>query len=364
MKIDLIVDLQYGSTGKGLLAGYLAETGRPDGVATCNMPNAGHTYIDSKGNTMIHKVLPNGIVSPRLKYVFIGPGAVFSIDRLELEVQEARKLGYLKEAQIIVHPNAMILQDKHRDMEQQMLSGIASTMQGSMAATMEKMVRDPKEPCLAKDVLMNHTGIIGVSVVDHSEWMHLINQCNHILAEGSQGFSLGLNQRFHPFCTSRECTPYRLLSDMGLPQIEVDTWGTLRTYPIRVGNTPDGFSGPIYWDQTELSWDELGQTAEKTTVTQRERRVFTFSNAQLEEALWHCRPDHLFLNFCNYMDESSLGRLTDAISRTARDYNTDIRLCGYGPAHGDVKPFNSGHYEGTGRHAVAHSPDSEGTVSG
>ena len=36
----MIIDLQYGSTGKGLLAGYLAETMQPDVLAAAWMPNA------------------------------------------------------------------------------------------------------------------------------------------------------------------------------------------------------------------------------------------------------------------------------------------------------------------------------------
>ena len=336
MKIDLVVDLQYGSTGKGLLCGYLAETGKPDGVITCNMPNAGHTYIDSKGNTMIHKVLPNGIVSPNLKAVFIGPGAVFDPERLELEISQARKFGYMENACVYVHPNATILQPQHKQMEMDLLSGISSTMQGSMAASLHKMGRDPLNDPTAKAVYDPEGPIF---VVTHNLWMYLISNCKYILAEGSQGFSLGLNQRFYPYCTSRECTPYRLLSDMGLPQVKVQTWGTLRTYPIRVGNTSDGYSGSTHIDQSELSWEDLGQIPEKTTVTQRIRRVFTFSREQLSEALWHCRPDHLFLNFCNYMDESDLGRLTDDINEIADEYGTGIKLTGYGPSFEDVRPY-------------------------
>lgn len=336
MKIDLVMDLQYGSTGKGLLAGYLAETSKPDGVATCNMPNAGHTYIDSKGQKMVHKVLPNGIVSPNLKYVFIGPGAVFSVDRLREEIHQAFEFGYLSDVKIVVHPNACIWTPDCAEMEEDMLNGIASTMQGSMAAQVLKMGRQEDHNNLAYD---NLEPFLNVVVADSDTWMDCVSECGHILAEGSQGFSLGVNQRFWPFCTSRECTPYRLLSDMGLPQIKAEVWGTLRTYPIRVGNTPGGFSGPVYYDQRELSWEDLGFTPETTTVTGRERRVFTFSYEQLKEALWHCRPDHLFLNFANYMDEHSLAEMADLINWYAGHAGTGIRLMGYGPSMGDVREY-------------------------
>lgn len=333
--ITLITDLQYGSTGKGLIAGYLAETGKPDVVVNCNMPNAGHTYIDSRGLEMIFKVLPNGIVSPRLNYVMIGPGSVFDPNRLVYEIGVAQSYGYLMKAEILIHPNAMVLKPEHGEMEQQTLSGISSTMQGSMIATMEKMARDPGKLATAAHVYEPMTGM-PVRVTNHEEWRYIITHARSIQAEGSQGFSLGLNGRFYPFCTSRECTPYRLLSDMGLPNVPVHTVGTLRTYPIRVGNTPDGYSGDIYPDQSELTWDELGVQAETTTVTGRIRRVFTFSRDQLRDALWECRPNSLFLNFCNYMDPASLGRLVDDIEEIADEFGTRINYFGYGPAYGDV----------------------------
>lgn len=342
MKIDLIVDLQYGSTGKGLLAGFLAENIEHDAVATCNMPNAGHTYINAKGDVMIHKILPNGVVSPKIKHILIGPGSVFSPEKLFEEIDKALSLGYMENAKVCVHPNAVILLPLHVELEKETLSMISSTMQGSMAASIHKMGRDIVQSPLAK----NNKGIIEshprVSVATNDGWMEVVGSCNRILAEGSQGFSLGLNQRFWPYCTSRECTPYRLLSDMGLPQIKAHVWGTLRTYPIRVGNTADGYSGGGYLDQSETTWEALGQKPEKTTVTQRIRRVFTFSNAQMEEAMWHCRPDSLFLNFCNYMNPVNLGILTDNIERISAKYDANLALMGYGATYNDVKTFTKG----------------------
>ena len=43
-KVDVLVGLQFGSEGKGLIAGYLGNSGLYDTVVNCNMPNAGHTY--------------------------------------------------------------------------------------------------------------------------------------------------------------------------------------------------------------------------------------------------------------------------------------------------------------------------------
>lgn len=349
-KLDMIVDLQFGSTGKGLIAGYLAETafdplagchnaypgGRQfmhyDTVIGCNMPNAGHTYIDSKGQKMIHKVLPNGIVSPALRTVMLGPGSVFSVDQLIKEICQARQFGYLPAGvEIMIHPNATILAPMHRDAEQATLSGISSTMQGSMAAMVHKMRRDIESSPIARD---SKDDRIAGMVCTQEEWIDALQTADNILGEGSQGYSLGINTQFYPFTTSRDCTPSRFLSDMGVPHnLLRRVIGTARTYPIRVGNTADGFSGNHYPDQRETSWAELGQPEEKTTVTQRVRRVFTFSMEQIKEAVFHCAPDEIFLNFCNYMTEGEYIGLGSDIQEAT---GIPVIYCGHGPAYGDV----------------------------
>lgn len=343
MKVNLIVDLQFGSTGKGLLAGYLAEITRPDVVVTCNMPNAGHTYIDSRGNKMIFKVLPNGAVSESVHTILIGPGAVFSWERLVQEIDDL--VQYRNKAfQVMIHPNAVVLQEQHAASERELLNGVASTMQGSAAAMVHKILRQVDDnPTAAADPQIVACSISGisVSVCDHGQYQDALDNAALVQAEGSQGFSLGINQRFYPYCTSRECTPHRMLSDMGLPaRTDLQVFGTLRTYPIRVGNTEGGFSGDNYPDQVELTWDDLEQVPETTTVTGRIRRVFTFSRMQLEDALWHSRPDHLFLNFCNYMNEAQLGQLVDDIEIVAERYDAKLSMFGYGPSYDDVLTVN------------------------
>jgi adenylosuccinate synthase len=307
-KVTLIVDLQFGSTGKGLIAGYIAERDNPDVVINANMPNAGHTYIDAVGRTFMHKVIPNGIVSHNVKYVLIGPGSVFDYDRLVLEVRQAKQLlpddHPFQGALILVHPDAMVLDSEHKEFEANNLSRISSTMQGSMAALIDKMMRDPQRDYRAATVLPK----IGANcwLTTHSRYAEIIRNADCILAEGAQGYSLGLNAGFWPFCTSRDCTPARFMADMAIPLPYLKTVvGTARVHPIRVGNTSDGYSGDVYMDQKEISFADLGVATELTTVTKRPRRVFTFSQIQIEQAVAACMPDEVFLNFCNYdMDES------------------------------------------------------------
>ena len=337
-KVDMIIDLQFGSTGKGLIAGFLAEKRGHDVVINANMPNAGHTYINSAGRTWMHKVLPNGIVSPNLEYVLLGPGSVFSLDRLMFELDQSMDILLERDVVIKIHPNAVILTDDHALLESHMVNSIGSTAQGSMAAMIDKLKRDPDNNPTAGHILPT----IGLEhmLATHNEWLDIIYGADQILAEGAQGYSLGLNERFYPFCTSRDCTPARFLADMGIPHDMLrEVIGTARTYPIRVG----GNSGDFYNDQEELDWEELGLTPERTTVTQRVRRVFSFSENQISDAIRTCRPDSIFLNFCNYEDdggdetESVINAIFDDIHNIDEEESTGgVVWKGYGPSFDDI----------------------------
>lgn len=350
-KVDVIVDLQYGSTGKGLIAGYLAETVGYDTVVSANMPNAGHTYINAEGRKWVHKVLPNGIVSPNLKAVMIGPGSVFSLGRLQEEISNSIDIFADTGASLVIHENAAVLSDHHVLKEQRSLNSISSTMQGSAAASVEKMMRDKESNIIAADRIL---GIMAaaegaglkahqVLIVSQRRWLAQLYEAGNILLEGAQGYSLGLNAGFWPHCTSRDCTPARFMSDCGIPLGMLrKVIGTARVHPIRVGNTEGGFSGDTYQDQTELSWSELGLNEEYTTVTGRVRRVFSFSANQIVEAIMACQPREVFLNFMNY--DPLLGeRLVSFINDQLQEYvpgGGSVRYTGWGASFTDVRERN------------------------
>lgn len=341
-KVKLIVDLQYGSTGKGLIAGYLSETFEPDVVVTANMPNAGHTYINSKGRKWVHKVLPNAIVSRKLEYVLIGPAAVFSLDRLMEEIESSKDI--LSGVSILIHPNATPLKKIHKASEDEMgmHQRIGSTAQGSGTAMIDKIMRNPDDKVIAKDVLvggdwdlldfssdtlMNN---ITVRVTTHDEYRQVLNNAKSVIAEGAQGYSLGVNQHFYPYCTSRECTPARFLSDMMIPiSMLEEVIGVARTYPIRVAGT----SGDCYPDQREMTWEELDQVPELTTVTQKVRRVFTWSDKQIQDAIWECQPNRVFLNFANYLEDFDQ---LESISQSILEAGSQVDWIGVGPTFSDV----------------------------
>lgn len=343
MKVTAVVDLQFGSTGKGLIAGYLSRNNEYDTVVCANMPNAGHTYVDEHGDKIVSKVLPSGVFSKNLERICIGPGAVFDVRRLVEEIETLRAWGI--SAPVIIHPHAAILMDHHREFEQATLSNISSTMQGSMAATINKLYRSPDSNVVAK-----HAGIfagLDVNIVDHESWFNMMASSKNILMEGSQGYSLGINAGFYPYCTSRDCTVWRTIADCGVPILDryaLNVVGTARVHPIRVGNTADGHSGGHYRDQEETTWEALGQTPETTTVTGRIRRVFTFSELQIREAILANSVNEVFLNFCNY-DPREANRVMGIINEIGASLREQVpwvdkfnmvKYLGFGPQVNDV----------------------------
>lgn len=285
----VLVDGQYGSTGKGNVAAALAECfwKRVDVVVSNAGPNSGHTSY-FKDMKIVLKQLPTFAVTARLLGnekigVFLSAGAVIDHDLLMKEIHDYRIHN------VSVHPCAAVITEAEKRADQANVVNIASTGQGVGPALIRKIKRGPY-------------GVYAPSAVSSLPFSSRI-WLNDSVAffEIPQGFSLGINSGFYPHVTSRECSVSQALSDAGIhPRFHRKTIMTVRTFPIRVGNTENS-SGPGYPDQHELNWAQLGQPEEMTTVTGRVRRVFTWSDLQFKDALFALQPDAIVLTFCDYL---------------------------------------------------------------
>lgn len=345
IKSYMIMDMQFGSTGKGSLAGFLAWKNSPDTLVTAWGPNAGHTYIDPMGRKFIHRMLANGIVSSSVKRVLIGPGSVIDAACLLRECVESRDL--MKGVTLVVHPKAAIVMPEHLEIEKANVT-IGSTMKGTGAAVIQRIQRDVGRSNIADEAfpieIAVELGNLGIDfhVCEH-KYIECMDKAQVMQIEGAQGYSLSLYHGFHPYCTSRDVTPAQVLADCAVPyHVKPDVYGTLRTYPIRVANRygedgkMTGTSGPGYTDQVELDWADIGQEPELTTVTQLPRRLFSFSINQLLMACRQCGPTKLFLNFANYMQYEEFMDLLATIENVTE---VQVEWIGVGPTHNDiVKP--------------------------
>ena len=351
-KIHFLVDLQFGSTSKGRFAADIIREKGIKYIGTNNLPNAGHTVIIN-GYKFIGKALPASAILNRLspKTIFIGPQAAFDINRLH---EEAYQCEFDKRGQIIIHPRAMVLQPKHKEIEQSTTKHIASTMQGAGAVQAEKIMR--KDVKLAYN-LKGDIEIDNIKVADDDLaylMMDIMDDGNDIFIEGHQGFSLDINHgHSYPTCTSRQTIYQQMLADFGIPHTYVgDIIGVIRAnHEIRVGNIIEngqevGNSGGWYKDQKEMTWEEFlpgHNVKERTTVTQRVRRLATFSFYEFGRACKVNKPTEIAIGFIDYMDESLRNRGGDIkfnelsdnikvfIERLRYIYNAKYEKLGTGP---------------------------------
>lgn len=313
--IDLVMDFQYGSTGKGLIVGYLAKRMNYDTAICSFATNAGHTYIDGPTVVMTQQLPVAGVVSPSVKSILIGPGAAIHEQTLLDEIMRYHR--HLGGKRIMIHPHAAVVEDYHANFEKVGMTRIGSTAKGVGEAFIERIRRTPANSNVAGVRWREHPELAKY-ITTPEEYAATIEAAENIMVEGAQGYSLSMYHGQYPYTTSRDVTPWQIAADCGLPfkmAPYINVIGTLRTFPIRVNNR-DGSSGPCYPDQQEIEWATLGIDPELTTVTRLPRRVFTFSQMQLVDAMWHCGQywqTRLFLNFANYMPKDEVRRLLQEI---------------------------------------------------
>ena len=304
--IEVIMDGQYGSTGKGLFAGYLAKLHKPQVLACALSPNAGHTLILEDGTKLVHKMLPLGIVSPDLQTIVLGPGSLIDPDALLYEIQQAEQFGLLpNHVRILAHQSAAMVLCRHRDAESDGGTAPGSTRKGVGAAQIERIQRRPDDNNIIGLMQPIHPIFDRIELVSTAELQQIYLEASRIQVEGCQGYSLSIYHGQYPYVTCRDVTTHSLLADCGMPYMRwsaVSVYGVFRTYPIRVANRPASgeWSGPTYPDSIETTFEAIGQPQELTTVTQLPRRIFTFSHQQAIEACVQNRMDYAFLNFAQY----------------------------------------------------------------
>ena len=331
----VLVDGQYGSTGKGLAASVLAECFHERGTTVYSNagPNSGHTFYTQRGDKVVLQQLPSFAVASALRggkvSVIMTAGAVIDIDRITQEIDAYSMFG-----SVFVHPMAAVVTEGALKNDALLKERLGSTGKGTGAAIAAKVMRDPDAVAWSSDHSMDlHIGGAVVREKPHQVYQQRV-------VEVSQGFSLSLNHGgFYPYCTSRDCTVGQALSDAKIHPHDLGrTMMVVRTYPIRVA----GNSGDCYPDQKEIDWGVIGVDPELTTVTKKPRRIFTWSDMHFMDAVEANRPDYIFLNFMNYLKPSAAGPFVDNM---IEKYEAVMHkeplavILGYGPLNSDAELY-------------------------
>lgn len=293
--VDVIIGGEYGSEGKGHIAAHLAPEYQV--LVRVGGPNAGHTVFEDP--PYVHHQLPSGTRRCEASLV-IGPGAVLDVDNL---IQEIADCG-VSAQRLSVDPQAMIINAADKRWEMKHLRGtISSTAQGGGKAAARRILRGQGGVVkLARDVRALTPYVRETQQVLERAFF----RGDKILVEGTQGTALSLYHGSYPFVTSRDTTVSGCLAEAGMAPSRVRKIVMVcRTYPIRVAG-PSGAMG------TEISWAEISRRslidvtqlrrAERTSTTNRRRRVAEFDWALLRKAASLNGPTDLALTFTDYLD--------------------------------------------------------------
>jgi adenylosuccinate synthase len=305
--VDVLVGGQYGSEGKGQIASYLAP--EYDVLVRVGGPNAGHRVYEELAPYTFH-LLPSGTrVAPQARVV-LGPGATLALATLQQEIADCG----LEPGRLFIDPQALLIEPSDVQVEEDSLrKQIASTARGVGAATARKVMRTAAQPGvrLAKDVTELGPFLRPTREVLEDTYA----RGGRVLLEGTQGAGLSLHHGVYPYVTSRDTTASGCLAEAGIAPGRVrKTLLVCRTYPIRVQN-PDGDTGTSGPMVGELSWDEVArrsglpleqlQALERTSTTNRQRRVSEFDWGLLRKAASLNAPTDVVLTFVDYLAASN-----------------------------------------------------------
>ena len=279
-KLQVVVDGQYGSVGKGHIAGYLAAQEIAPLCIRVGGGNAGHSVVNPhSGLKHALRQIPAGAVTNPRATLAIAAGSEVDYAVLANEVENLEADGIKIRDRLYIDPQATAVQDRHAAVEQEVgLTALCgSTGKGIGAARAERIMRQAE--------LVGQIPEFGAygRLEPTAPLARMHETYSAVQIEGTQGYGLGLHAGHYPFTTSGNCTAIDFLA---AAQINPWTYVTLaleifvvfRPHPIRVA----GNSGPLLGETT---WEALGLEPEYTTVTKKMRRVGAWDGKLATDAI-------------------------------------------------------------------------------
>lgn len=321
--VDVLIGGQYGSEGKGHIASYLAK--EYDVLVRVGGPNAGHKVFYPPYT--FHQ-LPSGTNHSKANLI-IGPGAVLDAKGLLEEIGNCE----IDKERLSIDPQAMIIEVEDVRGESGLVTSIASTGRGVGYATARRIIGRQNytsslseiiKPTLRKSIRLENIPVrLAKDIKElrpfikstHEELEKSFSGGKRIFLEGTQGTGLSIYHGFYPHVTSRDTTVTGCLAEAGISPSRVrKVIMVCRTYPIRVGNAPKTGKTSGYMSQeitlkeiarrSGLSYKELKKT-ERTSTTNRERRIAEFDWALIRKAATLNAPTDIALSFVDYINAAN-----------------------------------------------------------
>lgn len=299
--LDTIVGGQFGSESKGrvtlaVIRKRLEEDpSRMQYSVRVAGPNAGHVVVDDEGRTWAMRQLPVGFVEPSVM-LYIAAGSEIDLDVLMDECQRVTAAGFNLAGRMIVHPEATLIDPEHKEQEAALVGKIGSTGKGIGAARAARVMRTARRFVDLED---DHPIFEYAVMGDATKIWAILDQKTGtkysygVVIEGTQGYGLGSHAGHYPQCTSSNCRAIDFMAMAGVnpwQAEDVKVHVVVRPYPIRVAGNSGDLKG-------ETTWGQLDLPEERTTVTQKVRRVGAWDQDLVEEAVTANGPSAVQVHF-------------------------------------------------------------------
>jgi adenylosuccinate synthase len=308
-----IIGAQYGSEGKGVIVHHLAD--KYDIHVRVGGPQAGHSFRYN-GQLFKMRVLPCGWTNPNAIMV-LGRGMMINFDVLVEEIETIRAIDPNIIHRILIDDRAGAMDETytHDPYTQKRLTSTGSTGEGVGAARVARIQRDPNAFFFARQVAKNYGtkdwAMENMLYSDTPTWLEAMRRTEvPILLEGTQGSGLSLIHGAWPHTTNHDTNAAQLAADIGMPPHYItNVMLVARTYPIRIASPKDGSSGPL---ESEITWNDISKRTgrkieEKTTVTNRIRRIGIWDEGLLKNAIILNGPTSIAITFMDYLAPEDTG---------------------------------------------------------
>ncbi|WP_323794692.1 adenylosuccinate synthetase [Nisaea sp.] len=296
--VDVLIGGQYGSEGKGQVAGYLAQ--EYDVLMRVGGPNAGHKVARESGKYTYHS-LPSGSRESEGD-ILIGPGATIYIPEFVKEVSDCA----ISKNRIYLDPNVMIISDEDREEEKALKKAIGSTGRGGGAAAARRIMGRLGSPDTAK-LARDYPELTDFVKPTQPRLQIAYAAGERVLLEGTQGCHLSLYHGQYPYVTSRDTNVAGCLAEAGISPTRVNRiMMVIRYTPIRVQSPEDGHSGDLKHETDfvtiarEAGIPEDLAEQERTSTTNLRRRVGWFEWEKFRQACELNAPTDIILTFADY----------------------------------------------------------------
>lgn len=308
--LQVVVGGQFGSESKGRVTlerihqanSWALQSPRRSNVWSVRVggPNAGHVVHDHNGVRFALRQLPVGAVLPTVQLA-IAAGSEVDLQVLRDEVNLLESHGHAVRHRLWIHPEATYLEPRHLWEEQRsdLNARLGSTAKGIGAARADRVWRKAQRVVDADYTEVQGGVFSSLGKVEAWDELARIRGVDHVVIEGTQGYGLGLHAGHYPQCTSGDARAIDFCAQAGLNPWEADTFQVhlvVRPNPIRVAGNSGELPG-------ETTWTDLDLPEERTTVTQKVRRVGAFDPGLVEQAVLANGPSkvQIHLAFADYV---------------------------------------------------------------